>query len=162
MPDFGAISNDTYRANPAVAQVSGAGLTLEEARRFYRWSHRLTSTLVRLRDVFDGDLDRYLLHSVFVQAEMQRSLAPRGNARGLNALSLSDITRIPRETTRRKLKLLAESGFLRQGPDGLHYLADRYPQARFLDDLAPLFEPAEPPAPAAEPSARSWKPLRRA
>ncbi len=151
MPDFGTISDNSYRPGIEPAPAAPAALSPEEARRFYRWSHRLTSTLVRLRDLFDGDLDRYLLHSVFIQSEMQRGLAPRGGLRGLNALSLSEITRIPRETTRRKLKLLAEAGFLRQGPDGLHYLAGRYPEARFLDDLSPLFDPAWPPA-------RSWAP----
>ena len=108
-----------------------AALSPEEARRFYRWSHRLTSTLVRLRDLFDGDLDRYLLHSVRA---------------------------VPRETTRRKLKLLADAGFLRQGPDGLHYLAGRYPEGRFLDDLGPLFGPLPG---SGEPAPRSWAPSPR-
>jgi len=160
MSAFGSISDNT-RTGPVGAETTGAGLSPEEARRFYKWSNRLTTTLVRLRDLFDGDLDRYLLHSVFIQTEMQRSFAPRGGARGLNALSLSEITRIPRETTRRKLKLLADSGFLRQGPDGLHYLAGRYPQGRFVDDLGPLFGPAEAPPPPAAPAARSWNPPRR-
>jgi hypothetical protein len=143
-----------------MVEPAGFGMTPEEARRFYKWSNRLTATLVRLRDQFGGDLDRYLLHSVFVQTEMQRSFAPRGGARGLNALSLSEITRIPRETTRRKLKLLAESGLLRQGPDGLHYLAGGYPRRRFVDELGPLFGPGEPPSPPSPP-ARSWSPPPR-
>lgn len=153
----GLVSHDRL-SEPVDPAPAALGLTPEEARRFYKWSNRLTATLVRLRDLFDGDLDRYLLHSVFVQTEMQRGLGPRGAARGLNALSLSEITRIPRETTRRKLKLLADSGFLRQGADGLHYLAGRYPQGRFLDDLGPLFGPTDPPP---LPAARSWKPPRR-
>jgi len=158
MPSLGSISHTTC-SGPAAVDPVGLGLSLEEARRFYKWSNRLTATLVRLRDLFDGDLDRYLLHSVFIQTEIQRGLTPRGGARGLNALSLSEITRIPRETTRRKLRLLAESGFLRQGADGLHYLAGRYPQGRFVDDLGPLFGPCDPPAPPSPP--RSWRPPSR-
>jgi hypothetical protein len=59
--------------------------------------------------------------------------------RGLNALSLSDITQIPRETTRRKLLALAERGYLVREEDGLFVLGDLYGVDQFFSDLKPLF-----------------------
>ena len=59
--------------------------------------------------------------------------------RGLNALSLSEITQIPRETARRKLLALAERGYLNRDDEGLFTLADRYGMDEFFSDLRPLF-----------------------
>ena len=116
---------------------------------FYRWSNRLSAKLIDLRQGFGGDLDQFLLQLVFVQAEMSRALDRSGRlsratmqnlrAPGLNALSVAEITSISRETTRRKLGVLAEGGFLHRGPDGLHYLSERYGRDRFLSDFLPLY-----------------------
>jgi hypothetical protein len=132
------------RSAPAAAEDT----SLDQARRLYKWSDQLTAALIRLRAEFDGDLDRFLLHSIFVQSEIRRGLARAeaaqrgrsvgGGPVGLNALSLSEITGIPRETARRKLKQLGDAGMLRQGADGLHYLVGPYPGARFARDFAPL------------------------
>jgi hypothetical protein len=150
------ISNRVSKDDPTPAWAERPlGLSPAELRGFYRWSSELTATLVRLRGLFGGDLDRYLIQSVFIHAEMQRGLGA-GGARGLNALSLAEITRIPRETTRRKLKQLAGDGFLSLGPDGLHYLGGRYAGDRFLGDLAPLYTPPSRDLAPAEP--RSWRP----
>ena len=59
--------------------------------------------------------------------------------RGLNALSLADITQIPRETTRRKLLALVERGYLVREPDGLFTLGEAYDVDQFFTDLKPLF-----------------------
>lgn len=122
-------------------------LDQEVGRFFYRWGGHLSSTLIRIRSRFDGDLDQYLLYLVFLLSELSQTMAaanphpPRTFARrrGLNALSLSDITRIPRETTRRKLLALAERGYLVREEDGLFVLGDLYGIDQFFTDLKPLF-----------------------
>ena len=70
--------------------------------------------------------------------------APR-QSRGLNALSLSEITGIPRESARRKLLLLAANGYLHRDADGLFTLADRYGLETFFAELKPLFADAVAP-----------------
>jgi hypothetical protein len=115
-------------------------------RFFYRWGGHLSATLIRIRTRFDGDLDQYLLYLVFLLAELSHTLpsGPRppptfARRRGLNALSLSDITQIPRETTRRKLLALVERGYLVREPDGLFVLGEGYDSNQFFADLKPLF-----------------------
>ncbi len=129
---------------------------LDHSKQLYRLGRLLSSTLIRLRVRFDGDLDQYLIYMVFVLSDLSRRLQAKagtversGLARGqagLNALSVADITEIPRETTRRKLRLLVESGHLRLQPDHLYYLAeDRRPED-LLCDFAPLLHKLQPPA----------------
>lgn len=124
--------------------------TPADARLFYKWCQQWTATLTHIRRVFEGDLDLYLLFVVFAQSEMARSLAAMEQSsrnlatadrspKGMNALSLSEICFIPRETTRRKLKTLVDRDFLRMGPDGLYYLAQRYSFTDMADDLASLY-----------------------
>jgi hypothetical protein len=122
-------------------------LDQDVSRFFYRWGGHLSTTLIRIRTRFDGDLDQYLLYLVFLLAELSQTMAaaspnpPRTFARrrGLNALSLADITQIPRETTRRKLLALAERGYLVREEDGLFVLGDLYGMDQFFSDLKPLF-----------------------
>lgn len=117
---------------------------------FYKWGGILSATLVRIRGRFEGDLDQYLIYLVFLLAQLSRTVAAnevvaRGGQpmerppRGLNALSVADITRVPRETARRKLQALAAAGYLRREDDGLYYLGDRYGVDEFFFDLSPLF-----------------------
>lgn len=121
---------------------------------FYRWIRLLSSTLIRLRSKFDGDFDQYLIYMVFVLSDLSRR-TPTGShsantetisARdiGLNTLSIADITEIPRETARRKLRLLVGAGYLRRGENQLYYLGDRYDSEEFLADLTPLLADAAP------------------
>ncbi len=112
-------------------------------RFFYRWGGHLSSTLIRIRARFDGDLDQYVLYLTFLLSELAETMnAAPGTARpprGLNALSVSEITGIPRESARRKLLLLAANGYLRRDPDGLFTLGDRYGLDAFFSELKPLF-----------------------
>lgn len=142
---------DPRDAPAAPAREPAAGYLDQDVWKFfYKWGGLLSSTLVRIRSRFDGDLDQYLIYLIFLLAELSQVVAAgeaaaRGASpaaprrRGMNALSLADITRIPRETTRRKLKALSEAGYLIRGADGLYYLGDRYGVDAFFYDLSPLF-----------------------
>jgi hypothetical protein len=120
------------------------------ARFFYRWGGSLSSVMVRLRARYDGDLDQFLLHLLFVltdlasanhaaeaRAKGARTVVVR--RKGLNLLSLSEITRIPRETVRRKLTVLAERGLVERGEDGLFYCGPETDIDQFFYALSPLF-----------------------
>lgn len=132
-------------AEPWAAPTEGY-LEQDVMRFFYRWGGHLSTTLVKVRSRFDGDLDQYLLYLVFLLAEISESM-PRGprapatfrRRRGLNALSLAEITQIPRETTRRKLLALVQRGYLVREPDGLFTLGQAYDIDQFFGDLKPLF-----------------------
>ena len=139
-------------------------LDQDASRFFYRWGGELSSILIRIRTRFDGDLDQYLLYLIFLLGELARVQAvaeaqARGDPlrpsepRGMNALSLSEITRIPRETARRKLQLLVADGYLRREGEGLYFLGDRYGVDAFFWDLKPLFWNALVP-PAVQSTAR--------
>jgi hypothetical protein len=127
------------------------GFLGQDARRFfYRWGGHLFSVLIRIRSRFGDDLDLYLIYLVFLLAELSRVIA-HGEARaagartrfeaprGLNALSIAEITRIPRESARRKLQRLVALGYVRRAEDGLYFLGDRYGLDAFFCDLKPLF-----------------------
>jgi len=122
-------------------------LNQDVSKFFYRWGGLLSSTLIRIRTRFHGDLDQYLIYLVFLLDDLGLTVAAREagrrrgveQARGLNALSIAEVTTIPRETARRKLQLLVASGYIERGEDGLYYLGDRYGLDQFFYDLSPLF-----------------------
>lgn len=112
-------------------------------RFFYRWGGHLSATLIRIRARFDGDLDQYVLYLTFLLAELAETMNAEPGAaraaRGLNALSVSEITGIPRESARRKLLLLAANGYLNRDEEGLFTLGERYGLDAFFAELKPLF-----------------------
>ena len=148
---LGASSRSTpeidHRSDLSSQEPTPGYLDQDVSRFFYRWGGCLSTTLVRVRARFEGDLDQYLLYLIFILADLsqqmgrERSFAPSSEPlhRGLNALSLSEITRIPRETARRKLLALAERGYLNRDEEGLFTLSDRYQMDEFFTDLRPLF-----------------------
>jgi hypothetical protein len=122
---------------PATSPVAAADD--EEARQLYKWGERLCGALVETRERFGGDLDRYLIHMVCMLAEHgRRRRAAPSNAPGLNAFSLAEITGIPRETVRRKLRGMIEDGLIRRGGDGLYYPGPEASLERFHLDLRRL------------------------
>lgn len=140
-------AGDTPKSSPdePASWSDGPGQADQDlSRLFYRWGGHLSSALIRIRAQFDGDLDQYLLYLVFLLADLSQSMGPSPQAqrRGLNALSLSDITQIPRETTRRKLLALVDRGYLVRDDDGLFLLGERYGLDEFFADLRPLFSEA--------------------
>jgi hypothetical protein len=143
---FAADSDQPPREEPTFSEF----LDQDATRFFYRWGGELSSILIRVRARFDGDLDQYLLYTIFLLGELSQAVAAadaqvRGEPpreperRGMNALSLSDITLIPRETARRKLQQLVADGYLRREGEGLYFLAERYGLDAFFWDLKPLF-----------------------
>ncbi len=67
------------------------------------------------------------------------AVGPRGRIAGLNALSVAEITRIPRETVRRKLRAMVDQGHILRGEDGLYYPGPATDLDRFFDELNALF-----------------------
>jgi hypothetical protein len=125
-------------------------LAQDASRFFYKWGGHLSGVLIKLRRAFDGDLDQFLIYLVFMLTELARTRAmdealAKGaervlsRPRGLNALSIADITRIPRESVRRKLAALGASGHVRRADDGLYYPGPAADLDRFFYDLSPLF-----------------------
>jgi len=144
-PSLKVVASSKPRDDQAAAEASLGALDVETMRSYYRWGGHLSTALVRIRSKFDGDLDQCLLYLIFLLAELSESM-PRGprppqtfrRRRGLNALSLAEITQIPRETARRKLLALVERGYLVREGDGLFTMGDAYDASQFFDDLKPL------------------------
>ena len=134
------------KASSASADL-GDYLHQDASRFFYRWGGLLSSTLIRIRARFQGDLDQYLIYLVFLLDDLSQTITahsrgrprPAPVARGLNALSIAEVTSIPRETARRKLQMLVTCGYIERGADGLYYLGERYGLDQFFFDLSPLF-----------------------
>jgi len=117
---------DRVDGDPAADAVSAraAGAEAIDLRRLYKWGGRLSGTLIDLRWRFAGDLDQYLIYLIVMLPALARQSAPRAGAPaplGLNAGSIADITGIPRETVRRKLRAMTGRGQVRRGDDGLFY-----------------------------------------
>ncbi|HTK35054.1 MAG TPA: hypothetical protein VL358_07170 [Caulobacteraceae bacterium] len=157
--DFG--TNPGRDSSTPSAHASFAYLEQDAPRFFYRWGGLLSSALTRVRARFHGDLDQYLIYLVFLLDDLGQELRSRSTGRhlaprGLNALSVADVTEIPRETARRKLQMLLATGYLERREDGLYYLGARYSRNQFFFDLSPLFldcvsEPASSQAVEPEP-----------
>jgi len=97
-------------ANEPIAAVEPVALA-----SFYRQISKFSTTLIDLRDEFEGDMDRFLVYLIVLLddvSRVSRGAGPEG--RGVSALSIAEITRIPRETVRRKVSLLVASGLLRR------------------------------------------------
>ena len=144
-PSLKVVASSKPRGEQAPSDGSASPLDVETMRSYYRWGGHLSTALVRIRSKFDGDLDQCLLYLIFLLAELSEAM-PRGprppqtfrRRRGLNALSLAEITQIPRETARRKLLALVERGYLVREGDGLFTLGEAYDASQFFDDLKPL------------------------
>ncbi|OYX31738.1 MAG: hypothetical protein B7Y99_09660 [Caulobacterales bacterium 32-69-10] len=144
---FSRVGSQARGADARAAFVaSQAYLNQNVSGFFYRWGGLLSSTLIRIRSRFRGDLDQYLIYLVFLLNDLSREISTRSlpagrrpEARGLNALSIAEITGIPRETARRKLQMLVAEGYVERAFDGLYYLGDRYGLDQFFFDLSPLF-----------------------
>ena len=130
-------------------------MMLASPKVFYRWGWLLSATLIRLRSRFNGDFDQYLIYLVFILNYLSyrpqlgainaQAVTKISKEVGLNTLSISDITEIPRETARRKLRLRVAAGYLRRRSNQLYYLDDQHDPNEFLLELAPLFNDVSAP-----------------
>jgi len=91
-----------------------------------------TRLLVQLRTRFEGDLDLALVLAVIGSRTMPGRWTPAltdlgrmtdgdretGNQAPINLQSVADFSGIPRETVRRKVKLLQERGWISRATDG--------------------------------------------
>jgi hypothetical protein len=138
----------TFASKPSMAQSDLAYQDIEKSKSLYKWYGLLLSMLIKRRDYYSGDLDQFIIHMVLVLGEIRAlNMAADATARnasrpptdtGVNVQSLSDITRIPRESVRRKLTMLIESGLVRRSPDRLLYPGPASDLNRFFEDLSPL------------------------
>lgn len=148
--DHVAIVENRTAPPPETSQWVDDYLGRDVARFFYKWGGSLSTVLIRLRGRYDGDLDQFLLHLVFMMTELSAvNFAAEARAkgaqnvivrrRGLNVLSLAEITRVPRETVRRKLAAMAERGLVVREEDGLYYSGPASDIDQFFYALSPLF-----------------------
>jgi len=109
----------------------------------YRWTIALSERLAQMRLSFQGDLDAFLIFLIFAADTLRRPrLDPRsaeGDASqppgGINALSVSEITGIPRETARRKLQSLITMGYVVRDASGLYNVDPRCNLESLLADI---------------------------
>ncbi len=105
----------------------------------------LSAHLADVSRVFHGDLQQPLILAVLGQRRLHwRAEAERpggadpGWSPAMAASRIADVTGVPRETVRRKLKLLAAHGWIEQGADGGWMLVVRDGAAPARADLAEL------------------------
>lgn len=114
----------------------------------YAVGRQLFEILRNIRAQHGGDFEEYLilfsllLASDYHQMSMRRGVAEKPllhRPHGINLLSISEITGIPRETVRRKVGKLVTEGSITRGDDGLHYYSGNSEQdditARILEGL---------------------------
>jgi len=96
----------------------------------YAFVEFLTAHLTDISNAFDGDLQQALLLAVIgqmrlrarLQADVTGEALPPPEEHSITASRLADVTGIPRETVRRKLKLLEARGWIARRQDGAVYL----------------------------------------
>lgn len=121
---------------------------LIQKKNKYNISRKLFEILRNIRTKHGGDFEEYLiLYALLLASEYNNikviSQSPdkaiRRRPHGVNLLSISEITAIPRETVRRKAAKLVNEGSITRGADGLHYYSGNAMQdditARILEDL---------------------------
>jgi DNA-binding transcriptional ArsR family regulator len=92
-----------------------------------RTSHTVTGKAVfsLLHTVKSGSLgDLYNLYILLALAHQEEASSFEPPARGLNLFSISEMTGVPRETVRRRLKVLIEAGYVSEGVDRTYVLKD--------------------------------------
>ena len=145
-----AIAPSAPEQPPAADAWAQDYLGQDVSRFFYKGGGHFSSVLINLRRRFDGDLDQFLIYTIFMLTELSRERAAAearatgaervvSRPNGLNSLSLAEITQIPRETVRRKLQALIAAGRVTRGEDGLYYPGPAADLDRFFYDLSPLF-----------------------
>jgi hypothetical protein len=123
----------------------------DSSAALYRSTIALSERLAQMRLSFQGDLDAFLIFLVFAADTLRRSRpGPRNaeqagahQASGINALSISEITGIPRETARRKLQALITMGCVVRDANGLYQVDPGFNLDKLLTELGA--GPSHPP-----------------
>jgi DNA-binding transcriptional ArsR family regulator len=135
-------------------QTDGRNLLDAYARNYveaqYLCIQMLSEHLSECSRAFRGDLQEMLLLAIVGQSFLARMLqtGERGDppvtpvltGASINACSLSEITGIPRETVRRKLKNLARRGWIEKDETGAWQIAVSGGRTKVRDDLRALDE----------------------
>jgi hypothetical protein len=89
---------------------------------------------------FDGDFAQMLILAVIGQSHLAAVRAQQDGAvdYGVSALRIADVTRLPRETTRRKLSKLAQRGWIVHGAAGWRLLGHDAMQPQARTDLSDI------------------------
>lgn len=111
----------------------------------YEFVQMITEHLADCWEVFDGDFAEMIVLAVLGQAQLGSLLREKKpldmdslRPRGISASRLSDVSKIPRQTVRRKLAQMKEKGWVVEGEDACWNLAivdGRPPALEPLDDL---------------------------
>lgn len=107
----------------------------------YAFVHMLTEHLVDCRRIFGGDLDAMLVLAILGQNHLKLLMsgeAEPGSRYGMTASRIADVTEMSRQTVRRKLKDLADRGWLIQRDDASWCLAGLPDDTRAARDLNEL------------------------
>jgi hypothetical protein len=97
-----------------------------EIRIHYHFTQLITEHLTDCWEVFDGDLTEMMVLAVIGQAQLGsllNDLEPvaldlTSRTRAMSASRLADVTKIPRQTVRRKLIQMEKKGWLEQDTKG--------------------------------------------
>jgi hypothetical protein len=112
----------------ARAAALSAAFRADYAEYQYRFVEFFTEHLAEVSRAFGGDLQQAMVLAIVGQVRLSavRKAVARGEALtpvlqsdGTTASRIADVTGIPRETVRRKLKALRNRGWISQGDDRL-------------------------------------------
>jgi len=110
----------------------------------YAFVHMLTEHLVDCRAVFNGDLDAMLVLAILGQNHLKVLMAieaetgTRGPPLGMTASRIADVTKMSRQTVRRKLQDLARQGWVEQRDNASWSLVGEPEDTQVGRDLAEL------------------------
>jgi DNA-binding transcriptional ArsR family regulator len=125
---------------------SNVAVLLSKQGKGYFVLTRLFQFLVRARALMAGDADRYYIYlailtasSVDARREGLDYNAPSWGDQGVGAMSISEMTGIPRQTVRRKLDVLERSGLISSAEDGTYHLIQRVDDLDIVNEVASYF-----------------------
>ncbi len=85
----------------------------------------LTEHLADVSRQFGGDLQEMLVIAIIGQKHLRAAIDQTGADAAISASRIADVTGIPRQTVRRKLKSLEARGWITQTPDAAYKLVIR-------------------------------------
>ncbi len=124
------------------SQPPGPDLAKDALYFRYHLVEFITEHLIDLSQTFEGDLQQVLVLAIIGQVYVNQLLKPGNNhgaaTQSVSASRIADITRIPRQTVRRKLETLAKRGWIEQDDQRSWHIVVREDGAAARSDLAHL------------------------